>query len=137
MIIDHIGIVTKSIEDGIILWEKSFGYKQQTEIITNTRQKVKVVFLCKEKSITVKLVEPIENNTTIKKFAFNGGGLHHICFKTSDMNTEIATLVKNRFRVITEPQPGEAFDNEKISFLYGNGINIELIDTDKKAKSLK
>ena len=41
MIIDHLGIVVKSIEKGINYWEEVFGYKQMTEIVINTRQKVK------------------------------------------------------------------------------------------------
>ena len=40
-------------------------------------------------------------------------------------------------RILTSPEPGEAFDNELIAFLFaGNGLNIELIDTDKKAGRL-
>jgi methylmalonyl-CoA/ethylmalonyl-CoA epimerase len=38
-------------------------------------------------------------------------------------------------RLIAEPQPGEAFENEKIAFFYSkDGVNIELIDTDKRAR---
>jgi len=47
LIIDHLGIVVNSIERGIEYWEKVFGYKQMTEIVINTRQKVMVVFLKK------------------------------------------------------------------------------------------
>ena len=50
MIIDHIGIVVKDIEKGIEHWGNIFGYSQMTKIVTNTRQKVKVVFLKKENS---------------------------------------------------------------------------------------
>ena len=40
-------------------------------------------------------------------------------------------------RIITQPQPGEAFDNERIAFVFAQqGLNIELIDTDKKANIL-
>ncbi|WP_244826054.1 hypothetical protein [Carboxylicivirga linearis] len=35
---------------------------------------------------------------------------------------------------ISLPQPGEAFENENIAFLLAPGnLNIELIDTDKRA----
>ena len=37
MIIDHIGIVVKSIEEGIKHWETYFGYHRATEVVTNTR----------------------------------------------------------------------------------------------------
>ena len=54
MVIDHLGIVVKSIEQSIEHWEKVFGYEQMTEIVINTRQKVKVVFLTKENSTQIK-----------------------------------------------------------------------------------
>lgn len=136
MIIDHLGLVVRSIEKGIEHWEKVFGYKQMTEIVLNTRQKVKVVFLEKENSLTVKLIEPSDETSTIYAFAqkSGGGGLHHLCFKCDELDEEIANLKDKGLRLITSPQPGEAFDNEKIAFIYAQqGLNIELIDTDKKA----
>ena len=53
MVIDHISIAVKNIMEGITYWESVFGYKQMTEIVINSLQKVKVVFLKKEKSLTI------------------------------------------------------------------------------------
>ncbi len=40
-------------------------------------------------------------------------------------------------RLITAPEPGEAFENEAIAFMLGqNGLNVEFIETDKKAKRI-
>jgi len=137
MIIDHIGIVVKDIEDGVEHWSTVFGYNQITEIVLNTRQKVKVVFMEKENSSTIKLIEPTDETSPVHNFALNGGGLHHLCFKCSDMGAELGNLRNHGFRITARPQPGEAFENEKISFLYSKqGVNIELIDTDKRAKRI-
>jgi len=135
--IDHIGIAVKSLEVGIQHWNKVFGYEQMTEIVTNTRQKVRVVFLTKNNSLTVKLIEPTDNTSPIYAFAQRGGGLHHLCFKCDDVEEKIIELKESGLRVLAEPQPGEAFDNEKIAFIYANhGLNIELIDTDKRAERI-
>lgn len=137
MIIDHIGIVVRSLERGIHQWVTVFGYNQMTEIVENTRQKVKVVFLKKENSIIVKLIEPSNDDSPIFEYAKKGGGLHHLCFRCDNIQNEINTLKEKRMRLLTPPEPGEAFENEDIAFLFGqNGINIELIDTDKKAKKI-
>ncbi len=134
MIIDHIGLVVKSIEKGIEQWENVFCYKQMTDIVINTRQKVKVVFLTKENSLQVKLIEPFDETSPIYTFAKKGGGLHHICFKCNDIEDEIERLKKMKLRVLAEPQPGEAFENENIAFIHAKqGLNIELIDTIKRA----
>jgi methylmalonyl-CoA/ethylmalonyl-CoA epimerase len=133
MNIDHIGIVVKNIEDGIKHWHRIFNYKQLTKIIVNTRQKIKVVFLEKENSMTIKLIEPIDKSSPVFAFAKRGGGLHHLCFKCDNLNTELARVESHGLRVIVPPQPGEAFDNEDIAFIFAKmGLNIELIDTDKK-----
>ena len=137
MIIDHIGITVRSLEAGIAHWEKTFGYRQMTEIIENTRQKVRVVFLSKEDSLPVKLIEPKDDSSTIAGLAKKGGGLHHICFRCEDLEAGVRKLKELGLRILVEPQAGEAFENEKIAFIYdGHGLNIELIDTEKRAGRL-
>jgi len=137
MVIDHIGIVVKSMEKGIEHWEEVFEYQKMTDIVINSRQKVKVVFLSKKDSLDVKLVEPVDESSPVYKFALKGGGLHHMCFKCDDLDTDLKRLKEMGLRVLTEPQPGEAFENENIAFLYAkNGLNIELIETDLKAGKL-
>ena len=130
MVIDHVGILVKSIEKGILKWEKSFGYVQHTEVVTNTRQKVRVVFLKKEGSLPVKLFTPLDGITSPSQKE----GLHHLCFKCNKIEDELDVLQGNGMRVLVAPQPGEAFDNENIAFVFANqGLNIELIDTDKRS----
>lgn len=137
MHIDHIGLATRSLESAIKQWEDVFGYKQLTEIVENTRQKVKVAFLVKKDSITIKLIEPTDKTSPIHAYASRGGGLHHLCFKCKNVEFEIDVLKEKGLRVLSPPQPGEAFENEKIAFLFAkNGLNIELIDTEKRARKI-
>ena len=81
MTIDHIGIVVRSLAEGINQWQDLFGYKQNSDIVSNSRQKVKVVFLSKPGSLPVKLLEPTDPTSPVFVFARRGGGLHHLCFK--------------------------------------------------------
>jgi len=137
MVIDHVGIVVKSLEKSIDHWQSVFGYRQMTEIVSNTRQKVKVVFMSKENSLTVKLLEPTDESSTVFALSRRGGGLHHLCFKCMNMDEELVRCEEMGLRVLAAPQPGEAFENENIAFLFAKqGLNIELIDTDKRAKRL-
>jgi len=133
MIIDHIGIVVRSLEEGIQQWEELFGYRKNSAIVVNTRQKVKVVFLAKKGSLPVKLVEPSEPASPAFLFARRGGGLHHLCFKCGNLKSEIPLLEQKGAKFIVPPEPGEAFNNKDIAFfLVNNCLNIELIDTDEK-----
>ncbi len=134
MIIDHICIAVKDLEEAIAYWEDIFGYSQFTGVVENTLQKVKVVFMKKEGSTLVKLIEPVEGNQSLQNFVNRGGGFHHICFKCPDINAKIKELSDKGLMVLVPPQPGEAFNNHKIAFLLArHGLNIELIDTEEKA----
>lgn len=138
MVIDHICFAVKSIEEGILYWKKMFGYCQHTLPVVNTRQRVKVVFLAKPDSLMIKLIEPVEGNFTLAAFVNKGGGFHHICFKCSDLEKEIDNLQNKGMRLLVSPQPGEAFNNNLIAFLWSqNNLNIELIASDEKADVIK
>ena len=138
MIIDHICFAVKDIETAITQWTGAFEYEQMTEIVTNTRQQVKVVFLNREQSVTIKLIEPLPENESVMNFVKRGGGFHHLCFKCEDMQQQIKELNNRGLITLVAPQPGEAFENEEIAFLLTRfGVNIELIETDKKARRLK
>jgi methylmalonyl-CoA/ethylmalonyl-CoA epimerase len=138
MIIDHICFAVKNLNDGIAYWENVFGYKQMTSVVVNSLQKVKVTFLHKKDSITIKLIEPVESNTSLISFINRGGGFHHICFKCSDIKQKMNELTEKGLLTLVPPQPGEAFNNHLIAFFLAKyGMNIELIDTDEKAEILQ
>ena len=134
MKIDHICFAVKNIMEGISYWETVFGYRQMTEVVQNSLQKVKVVFLRKDDSIMVKLIEPQEDNLSLINFVNRGGGFHHLCFRVEDMEEQVHELKEKGLIMLVPPQPGEAFNNHNIAFLLARyGTNIELIDTDEKA----
>jgi methylmalonyl-CoA/ethylmalonyl-CoA epimerase len=133
VIIDHIGIVVRCLEKAVGEWEALFGYHRNSDIVLNTRQKVRVVFLSKKDSLTVKLIEPSAPDSPVFQASRKGGGLHHLCFRCSALQTVIPLLQEQGARLIVPPQPGEAFRNRPIAFmLAGNNLNFELIDTSEK-----
>lgn len=134
MKIDHICFAVKDIRYGISYWDTVFGYKQMTEIVENTLQRVKVTFLHKADSILIKLIEPAEGNQSLRNFVNRGGGFHHLCFKCSNINEEMSRLTEKGLITLVPPQPGEALSNHNIAFLLAKyGLSIELIDTTEKA----
>lgn len=109
-----------------------------SDIVTNRRQRVRVVFMSRQGSLTIKLLEPLDVNSTASGASKKGGGLHHICFRCADLNTELLALTKKGAKTLVAPEPGEAFNNHDIAFLWaGNNLNIELIDTTEKSDWLR
>ena len=133
MIIDHIGVAVASNEQGIAGWERLFGYKQASPIVDNSRQKVRVVFLNKDGSVRVKLVEPSAPESPIASFVRRGGALHHLCFRCKDLDGALLLMKQAGARILVNPQPGEAFCGHNIAFCLAPGnLNIEVIDTTEK-----
>jgi methylmalonyl-CoA/ethylmalonyl-CoA epimerase len=133
MVIDHIGIVVPSLDEGIRQWQDLFGYSQSSDIVANSRQQVRVAFMSKEGSITIKLVEPAEATSPIAAFARKGGGLHHLCFRCDSLSVEVALLKERGARLLVPPEPGEAFRNRNVAFLWAReNLTFEMIDTTEK-----
>lgn len=133
MVIDHVGIVVRSLEEGIQQWGELFGYRKNSDIVINTKQKVRVVFLSKKGSLPIKLVEPSEPASPVFLFARKGGGLHHLCFRCESLKVQIPLLEAKEAKFLVPPEPGEAFENNDIAFfLAKNNLNVELIDTKEK-----
>ena len=133
MVIDHIGVVVRSLAEGLRQWETMFGYRPCSDVVLNARQKVRVAFLAKKNSLVVKLIEPSGPDSPVFLFARKGGGLHHLCFRCADLAGQIPMLSEQGAKLIVPPQPGEAFKNHDIAFLLaGNNLNVELIDTTEK-----
>lgn len=134
MIIDHICFAVRDTTDAVDYWNRVFGYERMTETVVNTVQKVRVTFLRKANSIMIKLIEPLEDNRSLRSFVTREGGFHHVCFRCENINSKIEELTEKGLRLLTPPEPGEAFNYNNIAFMLARyGMNIELIDTDEKA----
>ena len=133
MDLDHICIAVRRIDPAREKICAMLGYVPRTEKVTNTRQEVTVQFLHKVGSADLKLIEPSNAGSPLVDFVKKGGGLHHLCFRAADGEKAIRGLCDKGARVIAEQQPGEAFNDNLIAFLFlGFGLNIEIIDTDER-----
>ena len=112
--------------------ERTLGYAPRTEPVENTRQQVQVQFMSKTGSIDIKLIEPSSPTSPLVEFIKrSGGGLHHLAFRTESVEKAVVDLQSHGGQIVAPPQPGEAFDDALIAFVFvGAGLNVELIETD-------
>jgi methylmalonyl-CoA/ethylmalonyl-CoA epimerase len=132
--LDHVCLAVRKIAPARQMLERVLGYSARTEPVENTRQQVNVQFMSKPGSIDIKLIEPSTLTSPLIDFIKKGGGgLHHLAFHTPSVEAGVDDLQQKGCRIVTAPEPGEAFDEELIAFAFlGAGLNIELIDTDKR-----
>jgi 4-hydroxyphenylpyruvate dioxygenase-like putative hemolysin len=131
---DHICLAVRNIGAARTALAKTLGYEARTEPVENTRQQVRVQFLRKQGSPDIKLIEPSSPSSPLVEFIKrSGGGLHHVAFKTESVPEAVEDLRVKGAKILTEPEPGEAFDDALIAFAFlGAGLNAEIIDTDTR-----
>jgi|TARA_B100001540_G_scaffold84830_1_gene76423 methylmalonyl-CoA epimerase len=130
MKLHHIGIVVKNIQESLGELTKFLEFKQTSVPMGVKSQQVNVCFL-KTSDVFVELIEPIENNSPVKKFSESGGGFHHLCFEVEDITKELEKMKNSGARIIIEPTKG--FEDRKIAFVLLNMKNtncnlIELVE---------
>jgi methylmalonyl-CoA/ethylmalonyl-CoA epimerase len=133
MHMDHVAIAVRSLDAAADRLNQTLGYVRKTATVTNTRQRVDVMFLEKEGSLDIKLIAPSDADSPLWDFVRKGGGLHHLCFKVPDVAAACAEAAGRGARVLSPPAPGEAFNDHDIAFCFlGMGLNVEFIDTDER-----
>ena len=132
--LDHVCLAVRKLAPARAMLEKMLGYRARTEPVENTRQQVVVQFMSKPGSIDIKLIEPASMESPLVEFLKrSGGGLHHLAFRTGSVTDAVADLAAKGARIVAPPEPGEAFDDAAIAFAFlGQGLNAELIDTDRR-----
>lgn len=123
--LDHIGIAVKSLDAARIY--ESLGLRVE-HVETVETQKVKTAFLSVGDA-NLELLEPTSEDSPIAKFIEKRGeGIHHICLRVDDIESHLARLKAEGYRLVNEaPVPGA--HGCRVAFLHpsaGNGVLIEL-----------
>ena len=124
-VLDHIGIAVKSLDATKIYAALGLTTDHVEDVAT---QKVKTAFLSVGDA-NIELLEPLTDDSPVAKFIEKRGeGIHHICFRVTNIEEHLARLKKQGFRLINEtPVPGA--HGCRVAFLHpsaGNGVLIEL-----------
>jgi methylmalonyl-CoA/ethylmalonyl-CoA epimerase len=128
MKIDHIGIATRSIEEGLALWQDALGLKPDlTEEVTE--QGVRVCML-PVGDTHIELLEPLGPETSVGKFlAKRGPGMHHVAIEVKDIRGSLEEL-KNRGARLIDETPRIGAGGCLVAFIHPsstNGVLLELV----------
>jgi len=130
MKLDHIGIAVKSLDAARIYAALGLSVDHVENLET---QGVKTAFI-EVGDANLELLEPLSADSPVAKFIDKRGeGIHHICFRVTDLESHLARLKKQGYRLINEtPVPGA--HGCRVAFLHpsaGNGVLIELSEKSK------
>jgi len=92
---------------------------------------VKVTFLSSRPGEPLlELVQPVGEKSPVRKFLTEkGGGLHHLCYETESLETELQQMLSRRAMLVRRPQPAVAFDGRRIAWLLTQeNLLVELLE---------
>lgn len=132
-LIDHIGIVVKSIEKSLPTYTEALGL-HLLEVEDNESFGVKIAFIPVGDTL-VELIEPTKEGTMASNFLQeHGEGLHHIAFRVDNIATLLADL-KDRGIALIHDKPQNGGLGSLVAFMHpssANNVYIEFIQKPNK-----
>jgi methylmalonyl-CoA/ethylmalonyl-CoA epimerase len=124
--IDHLGIAVRSIDEARTFYEKVLGLPCEGEETVES-QKVKTAFFAVGE-VHIELLEPTSAESPIAKFLEkNGEGIHHVAYKTDDIDGQIKQARDGGCRLIHE-KPIEGAGNKLVAFLHPKSTHGVLME---------
>ncbi len=114
--IDHLGIAVKSLDEAVPLYENALGLKclGREEVAS---QKVRTAFF-DAGGVHLELLEPTSPESPIAKFLTDRGeGIHHIAFRTDNIDGQLQQASGAGVRLIHE-KPFDGAAGKLVAFLH-------------------
>jgi methylmalonyl-CoA/ethylmalonyl-CoA epimerase len=128
----HVAIIVRSIDEALPRYAELFGLEPERAPFVFASQRVRLAFLRTgpPPAASFELVEPIDDESGVARFlATRGEGLHHVCFTTTDLATDLAALAAHGAELI-DPEP-RAGAHGLVAFVHPrtlNGVLWELLE---------
>jgi len=128
--LDHIAIAVPELDEAIQRFCDDLGLSLSgTEDVVPA--KTTTAFLPVDGPTTVELVTPLNGEGPIRRaLDKRGPGLHHLCFRTDDVEADMARLKAKGWRFTTDaPTPGA--HGTRVAFIHprsAGGVLIELAE---------
>lgn len=126
----HIGHAVPDVQAAAAGYRTRFGYRIATRPIHDPLQTAVVQFLqLPPDKVYLELVAPDSPSSRLAAVVNRGGGLHHLCFSSVQLEKSIEALSATGMRLIADPVPAIAFGGRRICWLLGSDRSlVELVE---------
>lgn len=131
MRLHHFGFVVSSIEKSAESFARSMTATWDEKIIFDPIQQVRVSFFQASNNADplIELVEPGQPDSPVSRFLEQGGGLHHLCYEVTDLESHLKLSKSAGNITIRQPVPAVAFGGRRIAWVITkNRLLIEFLE---------
>ena len=125
--LDHIAIAVPDFEAGIKRFMEDFGLEfEGTEDVEAAKTSTAFFPL---PPTSIELIHPLGGEGPVAKYLEKkGGGMHHLCFRSDNIEEDIARLKDKGYQFLSDG-PSDGAHNSKVIFIHPkscDGVLIEL-----------
>jgi methylmalonyl-CoA/ethylmalonyl-CoA epimerase len=118
MRLHHVGIAVNSIAELAEHYYEALGIGLTTDVIVDELQKVRVAFAAVGNDVFIEFVEPLGPVSPVSGILERrGGGLYHVCYEVSDLETTIHNVCAAGGILVSGPTPARAFGGRRVAFV--------------------
>ena len=127
--IDHIGVAVEDLDESIALYRDRLGMREQHR---ETVEEFGVeAALLEIGDAHVELLTPIQSDSALARFLEkNGPGMHHVAYRTADIDAELERMAKAGVRMIDE-QARTGIRDSRVAFVHPKstgGVLTEIVE---------
>ena len=130
MKLHHIGYVVDKIEEVMPNFE-ILGYKTSSLPVNDDIQRCRICFIERANEPLIELVEPYENNKSLRKMQTQRGNApYHMCYEVDDVEALFDELSeKEGWMPLFRPVEAVAFNNRLIMYFYHTQVGyVEFVN---------
>ena len=130
--LDHIAVAVPDLEKAIRRFMEDFGLPMEgTEEVPEAKTSTAFFPL---PPTSIELVHPLNGEGPIAKYLEKkGGGLHHLCFRSDNIEEDIARLKAKGYQFLSEAPTRGAHDS-KVIFIHPKSCDGVLIEINQPAE---
>ncbi len=127
--IDHIGVAVEDLDEVIALYRDRLGMREQHR---ETVEEFGVeAALLEIGDAHVELLTPIQSDSAVARFLEkNGPGMHHVAYRTADIDAALERMTKAGVRMIDE-QARTGIRESRVAFVHPKstgGVLTEIVE---------
>jgi len=130
--LDHIAVAVPDLQKAITRFCEDFGLELGgTEDVVEAKTTAAFIPL---PPTNIELVHPLNDEGPVKTYLEKkGGGLHHLCFRSDDIDADVARLREKGYQFLSdEPSPGA--HNSRVIFIHPRSCDGVLIEINQPAE---